>query len=131
MPQQEIELILMRQLAGSLAMPIFIVDKEGQLLYYNPAAEALLGRRFDEAGQMRLEELSDVFEITSEDGSPVPPEAIPLWIALQQQRPAHMPLNFRGLDGVTRRIEVTAIPLTGHGGRFLGAVAFFWERQGS
>ena len=131
MPQQEIELILMRQLAGSLAMPIFIVDKVGQLLYYNPAAEALLGRRFDEAGEMRVEELSDVFEITSDDGAPIPPEAIPLGIALQQQRPAHLPLTFRGLDGVKRRIEVTAFPLVGHGDRLLGAVAIFWERQES
>jgi hypothetical protein len=30
-------------------------------------------------------------------------------------------------DGVWRKIEVTAFPVEGQGGRHLGAVAIFWE----
>jgi hypothetical protein len=33
MPQQAIEVILMRQLASYLAMPIFLVDPGGNLLF--------------------------------------------------------------------------------------------------
>jgi len=56
-----IELILMRQLAGSLAMPIFVVDPAGDLLFYNEPAEELLGRRFDEAGPMPAADWSTAF----------------------------------------------------------------------
>lgn len=35
MPQKAIELILTRQLASYLAMPIFLVDAAGTLVFYN------------------------------------------------------------------------------------------------
>jgi PAS domain-containing protein len=127
MPQQAIEVILMRQLASSLAMPIFLVDPAGNLLFYNEPAEALLGHRYEETGEMPLAEWVQIFQPTSEDGSPLPPEALPLVIALQQHRAAHLAFQIRGLDGVDRKIEVTAFPLEGQGGRHLGAVAIFRE----
>ncbi|MBW2374226.1 MAG: PAS domain-containing protein, partial [Deltaproteobacteria bacterium] len=40
----DVELILLRQLASQLAMPIIVVDPRGDLLYFNEAAEAILGR---------------------------------------------------------------------------------------
>ena len=52
MAQKPIELILMRQLASSLVMPIFLVDTSGTLVYYNEPAEQILGVRFDEIGEM-------------------------------------------------------------------------------
>jgi PAS domain-containing protein len=54
MPQQEIEMILVRQLASYLAMPIFVVDPQGTLVFYNEPAELLLGRRFEETGEMSI-----------------------------------------------------------------------------
>lgn len=129
MPQQHVELILMRQLASYLAFPIFILDKDELLLFYNEAAEGLLGRRFDEVGEIRLEELPKIFEIADADGTPMLPENTPLGIALRQQKPAHQILTYNSLDGVKRRAEVTALPLTGQGGRHLGAVAMFWEAE--
>ena len=130
MPQREIELILMRQLASYLSMPIFVLGTDEKLLYYNEAAEVLLGRRYDEAGEMPLEELSRTFQTTAEDGSPLPPDALPLGIALRQRRPAHVRFRYQALDAVWRTVEVTAFPLEGQGGRHLGAVAIFWEIDG-
>jgi len=127
MPQQAIEVILMRQLASYLAMPIFVVDPAGNLLFYNEPAEALLGRRYEETGEMPVEEWSQIFQPTTADGSPVPSEALPFVIALQQHQAAHLAFQIRGLDGVSRQLEVTAFPLEGQGGRHLGAVAIFWE----
>ena len=43
-----IEIILMRELAGHLATPIFVVDTAGDLLFYNDPAERLLGSRLTE-----------------------------------------------------------------------------------
>jgi hypothetical protein len=38
-------------------------------------------------------------------------------------------MAIQGLDGVPRRIAVTAFPLEGQGERHLGAVAIFWEER--
>src|SRR6267142_4899032 len=99
MPQQAIEVILMRQLASYLAMPIFLVDPAGNLLFYNEPAEALLGRRYDETGEMPIEEWSAIFVPVDESGAPFPPEDLPLAVALQKRRAAHRALWIRGFDG--------------------------------
>ena len=127
--QKPVEIILMRQLASYLAMPIFLVDPRGNMLFYNERAEAILGTRYEETGEMPLEEWSTVFEPTDEDGLPLPARMLPLTIALHERRASHRVLWIRGLDGVSRRLGVTAFPLEGQGGRHLGAVAIFWEDE--
>jgi hypothetical protein len=124
---QEIELILTRQLASYLSVPLFVVDPAGTLLYYNEGAEVILGCRFSETGQMPAGEWSTVFTPTTEDGRPFPAEELPLMITLQERRPAHGRFWIAGLDGVRRQIDVTAFPLVGLGDRYVGAVALFWE----
>ena len=131
MAQQPVELILIRQWASYLTLPIFLAGVDGNLLYYNEPAEALLGRRYDEAGEMPIAELASIFVTTDEDGSPLATEALPLSIALLKHRPAHRRYRIRGLDGIWRLIETTAFPLEGQGGRHLGAVAIFWEAAGA
>jgi PAS domain S-box-containing protein len=128
MNQQEIEVILARQLADYLALPIFLVDQEGGLLFYNEPAEKILGHRYEETGPMPALEWATVFQPVDEDGRSLPVEQLPLIIALQQGRPAHSGFWIRGLDGVLRQIEVIAFPLIGQGDRRLGAVAIFWEQ---
>ena len=125
--QQEIEVILARQLADYLALPVFIVDPAGNLLFYNEAAEAILGLRYQETGAMPAAEWATIFKPTVEDGQPLPPEQLPLIVALRESRPAHSVFWIKGLDEVPRRIEVTAFPLVGQAQRHLGAVALFWE----
>jgi PAS domain-containing protein len=129
MSQEAVELILMRQLASSLAMPIFLVDPAGNLLFYNEPAEQLLGSRYDETGEMSVAEWSRLFAAIGEDGSPLPAEALPLSIALHKHRAAHLAFWIRGLDGVSRKIGATAFPLEGQGARQLGAVGIFWEER--
>jgi PAS domain-containing protein len=128
MPQYEIEVILLRQLASYLAMPIFIVDPRGTLVFYNEPAEIILGKRFEETGEMSAEEWSTAFHPTDEQGHPLEPEAAPLMIALNDRRATHGSLWILGLDGVRRHIEATAFPLVGQSDRFLGAVALFWPK---
>jgi PAS domain-containing protein len=122
-----IQIILTRQLAGYLSVPLFLVDPKGNLLFYNEAAEALLGRRFEDTGAMPAEEWASAFAPVDSSGQPIPPEDLPLMITLKKQRPAHKSFAIRGLDGVLRRIEVAAIPISGLQGELLGAVALFWE----
>jgi len=129
MPQRPVEIILMRQLASYLAMPIMVFDPAGNLLFYNEPAESILGRRFDETGEIPLEEWYAIADLTAEDGSPLPLEDRPLVIALQKHRAAHGAVWLRNPEGNRRRLEVTAFPLEGQGGRPLGAVVIFWEAQ--
>ncbi len=130
MTQREIEIILMRQLASYLTVPIFVVDPVGTLLFYNEPAEALLGRVFDEAGEMPIGEWATIFRPTDDEGHPLAPDALPLVVALKQRQPARRALWIVGLDGVPRKIDVVAFPLIGQGNRLLGAAAVLWDVNG-
>ncbi len=124
---EPIEVILLRQWSSYLGLPVWIMDAKGTLIFYNEAAEAILGRRFEDSGAIELEELGSLFVTTAEDGSALASDEIPIGVALLHHAPAHRRLRFTGLDNVHRLIDVTAFPITGHGGRQLGAVAMFWE----
>jgi hypothetical protein len=128
MTQNQIELILVRQLASHIAIPMFVVDAEGGLLFYNESAGALLGHLYTEAGDLPLEEWTSIFQPSRENGSVVPREELPLVVALRERRPAFLsPLYIAGLDKVRRRVAVAAFPIEGQQGGLLGAVAVFAE----
>lgn len=127
MTQQEIEVILARHLVEYLAMPMFIVDPNGDMLFYNEPAEEVLGYRYIDTGTLPAQEWSTKFQPVDQEGRPLDPEDLPLMIATIKRQPAHRRFWIRGLDDVLRQIEVTAFPLIAQAGRFLGAVAIFWE----
>ena len=129
MAQKEIEVILTRQLASYLAMPIIIIDAAGTLLFYNEPAEVILGRRFEETGELSADEWAQLLVVTDEQGTPLAPETRPMLIALTEKRPVHCEIWGQGLDHVRKHVEITAFPLIGQAGRQLGAVAIFWEVQ--
>jgi PAS domain-containing protein len=124
-----IQIILARQLAANLSVPFFLVDPKGCLLFYNEAAEIILGKRFDETGEMPADEWSSAFDPIDDQGQRVPPDDLPLMITVTTQRPAHDRFRIRGLNGLIRTIEVTAIPINDLKGDFLGAAALFWELE--
>jgi len=126
-PQQPIEIILLRQWASHMATPIWIAGTRGELLYYNEPAEGLLGKRFDEAGEMRLRDLPKIFETTTPDGKPIDENDLPLGKALRQRQPSHLRVRITALDGKSRLLDITAVPLIVQGGAYLGAMAMFWE----
>lgn len=124
---QPIERILVRHLGSHLGVPLFLVDSDGTLVYYNEAAEGVLGRRFSDAGEMSFAEWTSVFAVRDDGGSPLEIDELPLVKALRDRRPAHARFDITGLDGAPRTLEVAAFPLQGQGGSRLGAVALFWE----
>ena len=127
MAQQQVEVILARHLAENLALPIFIVDPQGNLIFFNEPAEAVLGLRFGDTGLLPASEWSTMFEPVEEDGTPVLPEKLPLMIAMMHGHPAHKGFWIRGVDKKLRQIELTAFPLIGQSGRITAAIAIFWE----
>lgn len=129
MAQQPIELILLQQWASYMAVPMAVVDAQGNLLYFNESAGVLVGQRFDELDDINAKEFSELGDITDLDGEPVPSDDLPMFTALTQGRLAHLKLRFKGLDGEWREMESAAFPIIAQGGRLLGAVAF-WEGLG-
>ncbi|MDP8904543.1 MAG: PAS domain-containing protein [Chloroflexota bacterium] len=127
MGQRDVGLILMRQLASGLAVPVLLVDEAGDLLFFNEAAEILLGQRFDEVGDVSLGPRRRAFAFRNEAGAPLPDDEVPLVVAMRELRPVHRRVWGRGFDGIDRLVEVTAFPLLGGGGHLIGGVAMFWE----
>ena len=128
--QKHLALIIARELASQLATATFIADADGRLVFYNEAAEDILGRTFAEAGSMSATEWSSLFRIEDLDGAPLPLDELPGGIALAERRPAHRRIRVVGLNGGRRLISVTAIPLFSHPTELVGMVAFFWEEDG-
>jgi PAS domain-containing protein len=127
MAQHELELILMRELAAHLQMPIFVVQPNGDLIFFNEPAEALLGVRFDETGPLPIAEWGTRFSPTDADGTPLRPKDIPLAKTARSGQPSHSDLFVLDAHGNRRHLDVTRIPLTTTSGQMVGAAAIFWE----
>jgi PAS domain-containing protein len=126
MTQREVELILVRQLASYLTIPIFVVDSKGTLIFFNEPAEAFLARRFEETEELTLEEWTALIAPSNEDGSPLRHDQRPIMTSLEDHRPAHATIWITNQAGARHEIEVTTFPIVGQAGRDLGAVALFW-----
>jgi PAS domain-containing protein len=125
--QKHLVLILAREFASNLATPTLIADSDGTLVYYNEAAEEVVGRSFAESGEMPLDEWTTSFNPRDRDGNSLPPEHRPARIALDERRAAHERFRITSRDGVDRDVAVTAFPLFAHADEFVGVVAIFWR----
>jgi PAS domain-containing protein len=124
-----IELILSRHLAESLATPVFLTDTTGNLLFYNEPAEDILGKRFEDTGEMSVEEWGTIFKNKDDEGNPIPSEDLPLVKTLMTQLPYHLTFWIESLQGTAERISVTSFPIIGRAKTFLGAIAIFWRSE--
>lgn len=129
MAAYEIEIILNRQLADCLSIPVFITDTSGNLIFYNEPAEKVLGTLYEETGEMPVEVWSTIFKPVDEQGKPLAPEGLPLVQTLGDQHPHHRTFWILSLKGKSEKISVTSYPIIGRNGKFLGAVAIFWESK--
>jgi len=129
MGQQSVEMILIRQLAGYLFVPVILVDTTGTVIFYNEPAEQILGVRFEETGRIDPEEADRLIQLSDDPATATEETRRPLVTALQQRRPTHARrwLLRRG-DRVRLQVELTAFPVIDQDDRLLGAVAMFWER---
>jgi PAS domain-containing protein len=125
--QQNLVLILARELADKLATAMFVVDADGRLVYFNERAADILGAPFATAGRMHQEEWSEGFKPTDLGGNPLPPEELPLVVAVSEGTPSHRTFRIEARDGTIREIAATAFPLFAHEDELVGAAAIFWE----
>jgi PAS domain-containing protein len=121
-----IQIILARQLASSLAMPILIVDTAGTLIYFNEPAEVILGRRFEETGEIAADTWSTLFAIADEERNPIAQADRPMMMALSERKPYSRTVWMQ-CGREWRHVNITAYPLIGEAAQFLGATMIFWE----
>ena len=126
---QEIEIILSRQLADCLSVPIFITDPAGNLIFYNEPAEEILGKHFEDTGPMPVDEWSKLFQPQDKQGLPLAPEELPLVKTLSNKIPAQGEFWIKSLTGSLHYISVTSFPIVGQSNRYLGAMAIFWKTE--
>lgn len=129
MAAHEIEIILNRQLADCLSIPVFITDVVGNLIFYNEPAEEILGKRFEDTGEMSVAEWSTEFKPLDNEGNSMDPQELPLVRTLTEQLPYHKSFQIINLRGEKQPISVTSYPIISRSGNFLGAVAIFWKRK--
>ena len=122
----EIEIILSRQWSDYLSIPVFITDPGGNLIYYNEPAEEILGRRFEETGEMPVSDWGSVFKPSDGNGNPLSPGDLPLVRTLTTRKPATGSFTIQSLDGKSQDISVVSFPIVGMSDGFLGAIAIFW-----
>jgi PAS domain-containing protein len=126
--QRPLELILARNLLASLSTPAFLVDRAGEIAFYNEAAGALLGRRYEDAGPMAAREWAQQYGPFDDDGRPIPFEELDLTQALLGNRPAHSRFCIRAQDGTNTTIAASGIPIVGTDG-YRGALVVFWPDE--
>ena len=124
--QRPIELILARNFLSSLSTPAMLVNRPGDVVFFNEAAGALLGQRFEETGTMSATEWTQRFGPLDDDGNPIPVETQPLTAALRHNHPGHAEHRIRSADGTCHDIEVSGLPIIGSDG-FQGAMIIFWR----
>src|SRR5512134_1191155 len=122
-----IQIILARQLASCVAMPILIVDAEGTLIFYNEPAEAILNQRFEETGAIPADEWNRLVAVVDEDRNPLLPEDRPMRVARLRRQPVSRTIWTRTANSEWRHLQVTAVPLVCEGRHLLGVMSIFWE----
>jgi PAS domain-containing protein len=127
--QKHLVLILARELASNLATPTLIADENGKLVFYNEAAEQIVGQPFTETGEMPIDDWTESFAPRTPDAEqePLAAEERPVRTAFAEQRPSHQRFLITSRDGVDREVAVTAFPLFAHADEFVGIMAIFWR----
>ena len=128
MASQPLELILARNLVSEITLAAFLVDPEGKLVFFNDAAGALVGRRFEEVGRLRQEDWASEFGPFDEFGKVLPTEDLPLTLALREGLPAHDRFHMSTRDEELVEVDVSALPLATADG-FKGAIVVFWRTE--
>ena len=118
--QHPLEMILARELASHVAIPMVLVDADGEVVYVNDSARPFLWGSSE--GSERVGSVSELF--LAEDGHP---SLEPFRSVLREGRPAHARLYVKRDAEALPVVLITVFPVGGEGGCQAGVVGIFWE----
>ena len=118
-------LILARELASNLGTPLFVIDPDGRLVYFNEAAEPVLGATFAATGELAYEEWRTRWQL-EDIRDPDRDIDLTLAEAFRHNVPGHAPMYMAGPDGERQVIEVTCVPIIGAEQELMGGMIIFW-----
>jgi PAS domain-containing protein len=122
---QPLLLIQARNLVTNLALPAFLADPDGRMLFFNDAAGEVLGQRFEEVGPLEQEEWANSIGPFDAEGRPIGLDHQPLAMAVREGHPAQGRFHVRLAGGELREVEVSAVPLLDPD-NYEGALVLFW-----
>ena len=108
---------------------MFLIDAEGTLVFYNEAAELMLGKTWAEMGEMTAEQFGTMLDLAEPDGTPMRKSESPAGVAFFQRAPSHKRVIATTLDGKRATFEATAYPLFGRTEDMHGVLTVFWESK--
>jgi PAS domain S-box-containing protein len=120
-------LIRAKHLAESVTTPMLLLDAEGNVVYFNEAAESALGLRYTEVGQIPVSEWQERFKVRARDGSPFTLDTMPGWGDVRNERPGTGHVRLTTADGREPLLAVCAVPLFTSQDQLDGALVLFWE----
>jgi hypothetical protein len=104
-------------------------DATGTLVYYNDAAEQMLGRTYAELGPVTADEFGTMLQLADVGGTPLRRRDSPAGVAFINREPSHRTLLATTLDGRRETFECTAYPLFGKTDQMHGVLAVFWKAK--
>jgi len=119
--------VLARELASNLPTPMFLIDANGMMVFYNDATATILGKTFEEVGEIPSAQFGAGLDLATVDGQPILRRDTPAGVAFFQHRPIHQILQATGFDGRRSTYDAAAHPLFGPDGEMQGVVCVFWE----
>jgi hypothetical protein len=90
-----------------------------------------VGIRYEETGKLPLSDWRANLDLADESGRAIPPEELPVSIAVRERRPVHGTGVMRIAGAEPERTELLALPLIGPEDTHEGAVGVFWVRPDS
>ncbi len=108
---------------SSLRYSVYHSDRQGRLVYLNPAAERLLGYA---PAELLGRKVHAAIHHSHPDGTPYPEEECPFSAVLRAGQPYRTEDVFFRKDGSEVQVEINVAPITA-GGRVVGAVGVFQD----
>ena len=110
---------LLEQVLDNLPVGVWVLDREGTIMFANPASRAIWGAERD----FRLEDAGAYRGWWADSGEPIAPGE---WGAVRALREGETALNelvqIEGVDGVQKTVLTSAVPLRSLDGDIVGAI---------
>ncbi|MEP7321436.1 MAG: hypothetical protein ABI761_05930 [Saprospiraceae bacterium] len=124
MPSQEIEFILSRQLAEYISTPVVLVDHDGRMIYYNESAEYILGKKYNESGEIESREWDNRFFEDHDRRTTLDMLDLPFVKILSVRHIMQGEFWMRNFEEIEQKVLMICIPLVGLAQRELGALVY-------